>query len=227
VERISYQKKELGLPTRFARLDSGYDTVAVHHGLHELGVRAYIPLNTGHTAYWPKERGLFNIDDFRYDAQNDCYICPNNCTLRYIGVRKVRYRVGKNYVAQTEDCKTCPLKSRCIAGKSNYKEVRRDFYQEDQERNHALIGTALYRYIMRKRQMVCEGNFGLQKRCHILRFTRKRGIERVQEQCLFSAMALNLKRLVKYGTAPKRLAVPYLCFIPGIFSQGNLQVNLC
>ena len=40
-------------------------------------------------------------------------------------------------------------------------------------------------------------NFGLQKRCHNLRSTRKRGIENVEEQCLLSACALNLKRLIK------------------------------
>ncbi|WP_019850436.1 MULTISPECIES: transposase [Desulfitobacterium] len=129
---------------------------------------------------------------------------------------------------RSEDCKNCPLKSQCIAGKANYKEVRRDFYQEDQERHHALVGTALYRYVMRKRQVICEGNFALQKRCHNLRFTRKRGIEKVQEQCLFSAMALNLKRLVKYGTAPLRPAVSYPQIKLRIVSlQRNLSVNYC
>ena len=207
-QRIAYQKRKLQLPYRWAGLDSGYDTVAVHHGLHKLGMRGYIHLNNGHTANWRKERGLFAIGDFRYDIQNDCYICPNGRTLRYIGVRKVRYRVGKNYVSRTGDCKDCPVKSRCITGKAGYKEVRRDFYQEDQDRNHALIGTAIYRYVMRKRQAICEGNFALQKRCHNLRFTRKRGIEKVREQCLFSAMALNLKRLVRYGTVPLRPIIP-------------------
>ncbi len=193
-------------------------------------MKGRIHLNTGHTANWRKERGLFSIDDFRYDSQNDCYICPNGCTLRYIGVRKARYRVGKNYVTRTEDCKCCPLKNRCITGKAGYKEVRRDFYQEDQERNHALIGTAIYRYVMRKRQAICEGNFALQKRCHNLRFTRKRGIEKVQEQCLFSAMALNLKRLVKYGTALLRPAVPAvksLLYTPDIVLWRNFRLSPC
>lgn len=157
VKRIASQKQKLKIAYRFAGLDSGYDTVAVHHGLHELGIRGYIHLNNGHNANWRKERGLYSIDDFKYDAINDGYICPNGCTLRYIGVRKVRYRVGKNYVSRSKDCKCCSLKSRCITGKASYKEVRRDFYQEDQERNHALIGTALYRYVMRKRQVICEG----------------------------------------------------------------------
>ncbi|WP_415537488.1 transposase [Dehalobacter sp. 4CP] len=225
VKRIAYQKQKLKIPFRFAGLDSGYDTVAVHHGLHKLGIRGYIHLNTGHNASWRKERGLFSIDDFRYDGKNDCYICPNGCTLHYIGVRKVRYRVGKNYVSRSQDCKSCPLKNRCITGKASYKEVRRDFYQEDQERNHALIGTAIYRHVMRKRQVISEGNFALQKRCHNLRFTRKRGVWKVQEQCFLSAMALNLKRLVKYGTAPLLPAVPYLLYILDVVLKRNIRLR--
>ncbi|WP_074715483.1 transposase [Ruminococcus flavefaciens] len=50
---------------------------------------------------------------------------------------------------------------------------------------------------MRLRKIWCEGNFSHQKECHNLRRTRKRGIERVTEQCLLSACALNLKRLVE------------------------------
>jgi len=50
---------------------------------------------------------------------------------------------------------------------------------------------------MRLRKIWCEGNFSHQKERHNLRRTRKRGIEKVTEQCLLSACALNLKRMVK------------------------------
>jgi hypothetical protein len=59
------------------------------------------------------------------------------------------------------------------------------------------IDTPEYNSAMKKRQVWCEGNFSHQKENHNLRRTRKRGIERVTEQCLLSACALNLKRMVK------------------------------
>ena len=59
------------------------------------------------------------------------------------------------------------------------------------------IGTAEYFVAMRLRKIWCEGNFSHQKERHNLRRTRKRGIEKVTEQCLLSACALNLKRMVK------------------------------
>ena len=58
-------------------------------------------------------------------------------------------------------------------------------------------GTPEYYEAMRLRKIWCEGNFSHQKERHNLRRTRKRGIERVTEQCLLSACALNLKRLVE------------------------------
>ena len=58
-------------------------------------------------------------------------------------------------------------------------------------------GTPEYYEAMRLRKIWCEGNFSHQKERHNLRRTRKRGIERVTEQCLLLACALNLKRLVE------------------------------
>ena len=62
---------------------------------------------------------------------------------------------------------------------------------------NSIINSPEYYYSMRLRKIWCEGNFSHQKENHNLRRTRKRGIERVTEQCLLSACALNLKRMVK------------------------------
>ena len=70
------------------------------------------------------------------------------------------------------------------------------------------IGTPEYYTAIRLRKIWCEGNFSHQKERHNLKRTRKRGIEKVTEQCLLSACALNLKRLVKYlERNPRRLTI--------------------
>ena len=51
--------------------------------------------------------------------------------------------------------------------------------------------------MMRLRQIWIEGSFSVLKREHCLEHIRKRGIPGVTEECLLSAMALNLKRMVK------------------------------
>ena len=50
--------------------------------------------------------------------------------------------------------------------------------------------------MMRLRQIWIEGSFSVLKREHCLEHIRKRGIPGVTEECLLSAMALNLKRMV-------------------------------
>ncbi|MCI7157897.1 MAG: transposase [Flintibacter sp.] len=50
---------------------------------------------------------------------------------------------------------------------------------------------------MRKRKIWAEGSFAAMKREHNLLKIRKRGILAATEECLLSAMALNLKRMVK------------------------------
>ena len=51
--------------------------------------------------------------------------------------------------------------------------------------------------MMRKRKIWAEGSFAAMKREHNLLKIRKRGILAATEECLMSAMALNLKRMAK------------------------------
>lgn len=51
--------------------------------------------------------------------------------------------------------------------------------------------------MMRKRKIWAEGSFAVMKREHNLLKIRKRGILTATEECLLSAMALNLKRMAK------------------------------
>ena len=51
--------------------------------------------------------------------------------------------------------------------------------------------------MMRLRKIWVEGSFAAMKREHCLSRIRKRGIPAATEECLLSAMTLNLKRMVK------------------------------
>lgn len=58
-------------------------------------------------------------------------------------------------------------------------------------------GSPLHRQMLKERQIWCEGSFATQKAHHNLSGLFRRGIEAAEEYCLLSAMALNLKRMVK------------------------------
>lgn len=205
VERFAHLKQRR-IPVKRAAMDKGYDTIPIHSGLSRLGIEAYISrCDRGNGPHADDE--LFSIEDFRYDTELDCYICPNHCYLTYRGRY---YRKGiplGTYCARTSDCKSCAIRQKCYKGKERYRRINRCVDQAYREAGIARIGNRQYLELMRKRRIVCEGNFALQKRCHNLRFTRKRGKENVLEQSLLSATALNLKRLVWYGAPKLRPAV--------------------
>ena len=75
--------------------------------------------------------------------------------------------------------------------------IERSLHEKARKYQVANLNTPEYHTAMRLRKIWCEGNFAHQKEQHNLRRTFKRGIEKLTEQCLLSACALNLKRLVK------------------------------
>ena len=87
--------------------------------------------------------------------------------------------------------------------------------RQEQAKNR---NTPEYFSALRLRKIWCEGNFSHQKAEHNLRRTYKRGIERVTEQCLLSACAMNLIRLVKAANA-----VFFRCL--GVIVQGLFHVG--
>lgn len=72
--------------------------------------------------------------------------------------------------------------------------------------------------MMRKRKIWAEGSFAAMKREHNLSTIHKRGILAATEECLLSAMALNLKRMVK------AIFSPQLCALHGF--DKSLMENL-
>ena len=193
VERYAYLKNEKHYPIRSAGLDSGYDTIRIHYGLTRLGITAYIRpclRGTGRGDTIPSDKFLWMTD-------RDCYICPNGCELTSRGTWISHGVPLRSYVSKRSDCRICQYGPNCYVKRLMTRKITRKPGQEYQEQGRSRIGTSAYNRTLKKRQIVCEGNFGLQKRCHNLRFTRKKGIENVEEQCLLSASALNLKWLIK------------------------------
>ncbi|WP_226395355.1 transposase [Claveliimonas monacensis] len=59
------------------------------------------------------------------------------------------------------------------------------------------VGTSDYMKVMRLRKIWAEGTFAVLKREHKLNKIQNRDLQKATEECLLSAKALNLKRLVK------------------------------
>ena len=219
-ERIRYQIENFGFETEAVCADGGYASTEIFHDMQRRGICVYVPLGvltgkrrsiSGHYIY---------STAFVYNVEKDVYVCPMDKELAYTGF--ARKRGYKRYRAQTSDCRSCPLRKQCIGTSAQGRLIERHLHEDAIQKQKEITGTPEYYAAMRLRKIWCEGNFSHQKERHNLKRTRKRGIEKVTEQCLLSACALNLKRLVKYlGRNSCRLTIPllslFLCWRTGFY----------
>ena len=191
-ERIQTQIEKFNFDTKEVGADATYDTGEIHSDMLRMDIKTFIPK---HRQVNPNEGLFFTPKDFNYNHENNCYICPNNCILKYSTFKKGNGL--KTYSASTKDCRICPLKNQCISGKGKCRSIHRPYHQAEIDIQRKNNSTERYKEIMRLRQIWCEGNNSHQKARHCLSRAKMRGIEKVTEQCLMSACVLNLTRLVK------------------------------
>lgn len=190
--RLKYQINKFDLKTEAICADASYDSGEVYDSMLKLNIKTFIPeMSRSGTPNYESE---FDPKNFTYCETEDKIICPAGNELTFSTYRKKDRR--KRYSAGKSDCKECPHKNQCIGNSKNPRNVDRSLHEEARSVQRKNLNSPEYNAAMRLRQIWCEGNFSHQKERHNLRRTRKRGIERVTEQCLLSACALNLKRLV-------------------------------
>lgn len=192
-QRLEYQIDKFEMKTEAICADASYDSGEVHNAMLNRNIKTFIPERT--RSGTPNYEPAFDPKVFTYDEEQDIYVCPAGKVLRYSGYRKKDRR--KRYTAKKADCLSCPYREQCNGHTKNPRMIDRTLHEKARSIQRKNIGTPEYRAAMRLRKIWCEGNFSHQKAKHNLTRTRKRGIERVTEQCLLSACALNLKRLVK------------------------------
>ena len=98
---------------------------------------------------------------------------------------------------QGDTCRHCKQNATCFKQTGVRRRILGSSCYPAFYRGHERIGSDTYWHMMRLRKIWAEGSFSVLKREHCLSKIRKRGIPAVTEECLLSAMALNLKRMVR------------------------------
>ena len=189
------------LPQRVVA-DSHYGTAEVYRYLDERGVKGVIPPRRTRNRH-----GLFTINDFHYDQENDCYLCPQGERLKLKCYQRTVHR--KVYLADKEVCDICPIRSQCTTSQKHGRMITRfidDYFEEAQE----LVNSAEGKRLLRQRQTVIEGVFGEAKSFHLLRRALFRGKAKLKIQLLVTAAVLNLKRLMKWKPKAKATTAPII-----------------
>lgn len=168
--------------------DKGYTT----------GVHIDTCTNNGITTYSsPKahssmNNGLYDMQVFDYNKEDDTYQCPAGHIMQGGGVvyRKRNHRV-KRYT--TKKCYACKLRTLCTTNKRG-RIIERSIYQEAIEANEKRVTENPEYYKLR--QQITEHQFGTLKRQWGFTYTLMKGKENVLTEVNLMMMVYNLRRLV-------------------------------
>ena len=212
-----------GLRTRFTAnelclrdlvADTGYSTGFNYAFLEQQSITPWIP---AFGAYKPEVAG------FTYDPAHDTYGCPTGKLLRFRA-----YRVtddgnwSKLYRATYQDCQQCPLRPTCVPG-GQYKQLTRSAFDAAYRRAWHRQRTRAGQRMRRVRQRTVEPVFSHLLHQYGLRRVGTKGRAAAHKAMLLSAVAYNLKKLLKQQ--PKQVVSLALALQPDLVGVANRLLN--
>jgi transposase len=194
LDQLEHVHREV-IPIQCATADAIYDFPLAHQVLSKHGISFCVRPIKHH------EQTALEIkrDDFCYDEENDCYICPNGKALRLNTLRRSSSGLHWVYSAEKRICQACPIKEQCLSEcrKEGARKLERSYFEPVVRRDLSHAAEPEYREALRLRQIWCEGTFAAQKWGHNLTRVLRRGLEAAEDHCLLSATAMNLKRMIR------------------------------
>lgn len=137
---------------------------------------------------------------FVYDAERDCYWCPQGKPLPYTTTTReasgTGQRVRQRYQAAATDCADCPLRVLCLQGRAQTRQINREQYELQRERHAARMATPAAQEKYAQRRHPGERPFGVIKHCFGLRQFLLRGLSGVQCEWHWASIAFDLDRLM-------------------------------
>lgn len=179
-------KEELEVETLSVMADTGYSSAKQLEECEQADIEPFVPRQLG-----KKTEGMFSKTEFRFDRDNDTYVCPAGQVLPYRFEQTEKGR-NKRYYYKTEACAGCALKTRCTT--SPYRRITRVEGEEALERSDRRLRHRPD--MMRKRKAAAEHPFGTLKRTMDHGYFLTRGLESTLTEFSLSALAYNFKRVL-------------------------------
>lgn len=200
-------EKYLNFKYKNITTDAGYESEENYLFLETNGQLSYIkPANYEISKTRKYKNDIGNVENMKYDADTDVYICRNDKKLAVDGIRRMKTRTGytsEKTIYKCEDCTGCPYKTDCIRGnncktpleaRTKVLQVGKRFLkyrQADLERILSKEGI-LFRT---NRSIQAEGSFGDLKQDMQFRRYFSKGTSNVLAESILLAMARNINKL--------------------------------
>jgi len=182
-------KSLLGLETMNVLTDKGYTT-----GKHiDICTKNNITTFSSPKEHSSQHNGLFDMQIFKYDKENDFYTCPAGQILATNGTVYNKNKHKVKHYKNRKACKTCELREQCTKNK-NGRFIERSIYQEALEANKKRVDANPNYY--RLRQQITEHQFGTLKRQWGFTYVLMKGKENVLSEVNLMMICYNLRRLM-------------------------------
>ena len=174
--------------------------------VHQRGIEPHVPVFD----HSQRSDGTFSRDEFAYDHNRDCYICPAGKELRQ---RQKIYRMPPPFVDQNGmmryrasklDCEGCSLKPRCCPN-APARKILRSIHEGARDMARDIAKTKAYQASRCQRKKV-EMLFAHLKRILKLDRLRLRGPNGARDEFHLAATAQNLRKLAKLIPMPSPIA---------------------
>ncbi|MEA1964802.1 MAG: IS1182 family transposase [Candidatus Aerophobetes bacterium] len=144
-----------------------------------------------------KDTGKLNKEEFNIDVKQERVVCPEGKVAKIHHKSKgAEEEITKTFVFSKEDCSVCPRKDECTNAKNTGRTIIIGPYEEYLQEAREIQKTKRFKDIYNKIRPPVERKIA-ELISHGLRKTRYKGRRKSRLQSLFTAAAVNLKRIFK------------------------------
>jgi len=154
-------KTILGTNEFTALYDKGYHTGSEFDMAEKLGIEVMVAIPARPRSSQAPNPD-YNLENFVYDEQSDCYTCPEGHIMETNGTWHKAKSGAMFQQYKTRQCKHCPVRPKCTKSAENGKVIQRRRYAQNIEDNKLRIENNPSAY--KKRQAIVEHPYGTIKR---------------------------------------------------------------
>jgi transposase len=190
--QIQEAAKELGRECKVACADAGYSDIVEIEKLESTGKTVVVP---SQEQVSHKEADPFAKSAFTYDADKDCYTCPQGHRLVFRRFQDKAEQRRDYQIGQPRFCRSCPHFGKCTNSRQG-RTITRHVLEEVRETVSRRFEEPEIARIYERRKARIEHPFGFIKKVLGYGQFLLRGLEGVRAEASILATCFNLRRMI-------------------------------
>jgi len=200
-DQIEQANETLGHTSQNACADSGYANTDELKKIDDQNINVIVPSQEQVSQSEPKP---YDKEQFQYDSQNDCYVCPQGHQLNYNGFDKKQnskvYRISKKVL-----CHNCKHFGICTKSKHG-RQIKRLLNEEVKLKLERQYNTEQSQAIFKLRKQKVELPFGHLKRNLGVNAFLLTGLDGVKAEMSLLSSCFNITRMISIIGVPTLIA---------------------